>query len=496
MTSDVRSTTLLGYESRRVLRSPAVWTALALVLIAGIWGAVNTARLHQSQAADLKRMADAEAEWYADVRVRATRYAQPSSTPVPYWQDPTGASGFSRYFLRRVAVKPHLPLSTLAVGQSDLQPFAVPLRLETLFGGDPVYDYEPPRALATGLFDLSFVLVFVLPLCVGTAAAVVGAQERDQHILPFVAAQPVSPMRWWSVRLVALAAFFLPAVSLCIVAALAVAGAPIGGAWPETMAVVAVAAAHTGFWLSIAGSSLARGHGAVATASITVATWLVLTVAVPLAGSLTLRHTAPSPSPVAGVNELRRTTDDVQRNADAAVARRLVAHLGSDAASVDPASLDYSTRLILITEEMEDRLADQERLRQEHARAAAAMATFVSWLSPQIAFHGALTDLAGTGTERHQAFLRNVREFQLELRAFMYPRVLGAVRPTAVRACSGCPGRLTFTDYDAIPRFSMREAPSSVRAASALRTAAWVGLLATVIAVWGIGGGRTWVLGS
>jgi ABC-2 type transport system permease protein len=496
MTPEIRSSTLFRVEYVRVLKSPAVSLALGLLLLAALWGARNAAHLHRGQAADLARMANEETEWYADVRMRAARYGQPWPTPVPYWQDPTGASGFSRYFLRRFAAKPHLPLSVLAVGQSDLQPFAIPLRLETLFGGDPVYDYEPPRALATGLFDLGFVLVFVLPLCIGAATAAVGAYERDQGILPLVAAQALSPRRWWLVRLAALAAVFIPGVCLCVVVALVAAGAPIVDAWPQTVAAVTLVTAHTTFWLSVGGWCLARGHHAVAAASTVVAAWLMLTVAMPLAGSLALRYTAPAVSRVTQVNELRVTTDDVQREADSVVARRLIAHRGPGAAPVNPASLDYSTRLVLITQEMEERLAGQERDRQEYSRAAATIATIVSWLSPQIAFHEALTDLAGTGTARHQQFLRAVRAFQLELRAFMYPRVLAAVESTTSKACSGCPGRLTFTEYDAIPRFTMQDAPASVRVASALRTAAWVGLLAAGIAVWGIGRGKTWALGA
>ena len=139
---------------------------------------------------------------------------------VPYWQDPTGASGFSRYFLRRFAAKPHLPLSVLAVGQSDLQPYAVPLRLETLFGGDRVYDFEPPRALATGRFDLSFVLVFVLPLGLGLAVAAIGAHERDHGILPLVAAQSVSARRWWFARVSALATVLVPGMIVAVVVGL------------------------------------------------------------------------------------------------------------------------------------------------------------------------------------------------------------------------------------------------------------------------------------
>jgi hypothetical protein len=78
----------------------------------------------------------------------------------------------------------------------------------------------------------------------------------------------------------------------------------------------------------------------------------------------------------------------------------------------------------------------------------------------------------------------------------MYPRVLETVRSTSQKACSTCPGRLTFVDYDAIPRFSWQDQPATVRAASAFRAAGWLGLLAAMLAVVGIGGARTWALGS
>jgi ABC-2 type transport system permease protein len=496
MSSGVAISRLFGYECRRVLRSPVVWTVLALLLVAGRWGALNTARVHAKQAADVTRMEEEEAAWYADVRQRAARYARPSAPAVPYWQDPTGASGFSRYFLRRFAAKPHLPLSVLAVGQSDLQPFAVPLRLETLFGGDRVYDYQPPRALATGIFDLSFVLVFVLPLCIGTAVAVVGAHERDQGILPLVAAQPVVPRTWWAVRLAALATILVPGVASTVVAALAIAGVPILQAEPETHAAVALVSGHTLLWLAIAGWSLVRGQGAVGTVSIVAAVWIVLSVAVPLAGTLAVQVIAGRPSTVDDVDELRRTTDEVQRQADGVVVHRLAAYLGAAAASIDAPSLDYATRLTLITEEMEARLEWQEKRREHYARTTARVAAVVSRLSPQMALHTALTDLAGTGTARHRAFLTAVREFQLELRAFMYPRVLEPLRSPAPRECGGCPARLTFTDYESIPRFRMTDTPRSARVASACRTAGWLAVLAGTITTVGIGRGRKWALAS
>jgi ABC-2 type transport system permease protein len=491
-----RAGSLFLYECRRVLRSPVVWVVLAVLLIAGAWGALNTAGLHTDQRADLARLAEHEAAWYADIRARAARYAEPSSEVVPYWQDPTGASGFSRYFLRRFAGKPHLPLSMLAVGQSDIQPFVIPLRLETLFGGDPVYDFEPPRALATGRFDLSFLLVFVLPLCAGAIVATIAAHERDLGILPLVAAQPLSPRQWWVVRIGAVAIVTVPGIALCAVLALALAGAPVIDAPLETIAAAVLVGAHTLLWISLGGVCVVRGLSAVGTLSTVTAVWLVFTIATPLAGSFVLHAVSPPPSTAAHIDELRRTTDAVQVEADAIVQRRLAAHLGPGAGAVNPTTLDYATRLVLVTQEMEARLADQERRRQAHARAASRIAETASWLSPQVAFHTALAELAGTDAARHRAFLESVRAFQLELRGFMYPRVLETVRSTSPNTCNACPGRLTFTDYDAIPRFGWRDPPATVRVASALRAAGWLGVLAATLALVGIGGARTWALGS
>jgi ABC-2 type transport system permease protein len=496
VSSTISAPLLFLYEYRRVCRSPVIWIALAVLLVSGVWGAHNTARLHAEQHTDLARLAQQEADWYADVRIRAARYSQPSADAVPYWQDPTSASGFSRYFLRRFAAKPHLPLSALSVGQSDLQPFAVPLRLETLFGGDRVYDYEPPRALSTGLFDLSFVLVFVAPLCISWAAVALGALERDQGILALLAAQPVSPRRWLWARLTALSAVFIPGMVVVVVLALWAAGAPVVRAWAETLGAISMVAAHTLFWLAIAAWCLARGHGTVAGASVVTTAWLLFTVAIPAAGALSLQWNHSRPSPVADVNELRRVTDHVQREADSLVARHLMNHLGSSATRVDPASLDYSTRLVPITVELEQRLEYQERRRLEYAQASDRIANLVAWFSPQAALYMALADLAGTGTPRHREFLRAVRAFQLELRGFMYPRVFAPVTSAGGRVCGGCPGRLTFTEYDAIPRFAFTDAAPNVQAARALSTAAWLALMALAVGVAGLAGGRKWALAS
>jgi hypothetical protein len=133
--------------------------------------------------------------------------------------------------------------------------------------------------------------------------------------------------------------------------------------------------------------------------------------------------------------------------------------------------------------------------RETHIRVTGGVAQLLSWLSPQLALQTALADLAGTGNARHETFLRAVRAFQLELRAFMYPRVLEQARSPKPRSCEACPGRLSFTDYAAIPRFTMRDSPPASRVASAIGTASWLTFLAAVVASLGLGR-ATWAIAA
>ena len=474
---------MIWYECRRVLRAPIVWAVLVLNGVAGGWGARNASRLHNDQMLDLIRLQQAESAWYADVRQRAADYERPSTVAVPYWQDPTSASGFSRDFLRRFAAKPHLPLSALAVGQSDLLPFAIPIRLETLFGGDPVYDYEPPRALATGIFDLGFVVIFILPITLGVAAAAIGGRERDAGILPLVASQPMAPRRWWALRLGALTAVLVPGTLLGVVIALLSAGAPIIRAWHDTIAALAIIALYSLLWVAVAALALTRGHGVVSTASTVGAVWLVLTVVIPAVGSAAVRVVAPARSPALDVSELRQTADSVQADASDVVRRRLITHLGPGSAGIDAASLDYATRLVLITQELEERLAAREVAREHRQRVIDRLSGFVDWVSPPVAVQSALANIAGTGRTRHEAFLRETRAFQLSLREFMYPRVLHQAGRATAKICAVCPGRLTFTEFDAIPVFALREPLTRDRLSSALATAGWLLILIVALAV-------------
>jgi ABC-2 type transport system permease protein len=494
MTGTAQFSQLLRHDLRRLSGSPALWLIVATIVVAAIAGARNAATLHATQRNDARLAAEAERAWYDSIGERVRRYRQLSGPALPYWQDPTDAAGFSRYFLRRHATKPHLPLSPLAVGHSDLQPYVVPLRLEGLFGGDPVYDYEHPRALALGVFDLAFVLTWLLPLGVGAIAALAGSYERDHGILPSVAAHPVSPLRWYAARGLAIGILVVPTICVGVVIALAVGGVSVRGEAVETAAATGLVAAQCALWLAAGIVIGSTGVGGIGTLGSLIGVWMIWTVGLPLGASAWAAMRWPAPSYAVYVDDLREAGAAVEAERDHIVGTALAAHSGRPTGAVDSSRYDYSTRLVTLTPEIERRLQRHADAREQHARAMESLHRAVSWLSPQIAFQSALEQLAGTSTARHLRFTRDVRNFQLELRAFIYPRVLQQATSPAAPACATCPARLSFVDFDAVPRFAFVDETPSVRARAAGRTAAWLLGLAMLAAFGGSRLNRGWAL--
>lgn len=479
---------LLAWEWRQLARRPLLWLVLMLLALAAIGGARSGATLHHAQQAAQQRENAALAAWTAQLHADAQRYASTPGEPLPYWQDPTDVAGFSRYFLRAHAHKPRLALSPLAVGVSDLLPPRLPVALETPFGIAPTYDFEHPRGLALGRFDLGFVLAWLLPVAVVVLFALLGTFERDHGMLRLIAAQGARPRTWLAARVLALLAWLLPGVLLATLLALAVAGVPLTAAGPELPMALMLIAAYTLLWSALAWCVLAAWPGAAGAISVLTATWLLLALGVPTLAQLAWPVDAGAAAQ--RVDTQRRIGDAVDGARDELLAAALRNRPGFERLGEPLVKMDYATRLTFLTPHMEQRLASLHAQRAEQARTDRARSRAVAWLSPPLLMQETLATLAGTDAARHQAFESQVRAYQLRLRGFFYPRVQAQLRTPTPRP----PGqaRMNFNDYDAIPRYVHTEAAPTARIDATVPALAWWLLLAAVLAAWGAHRLRHW----
>lgn len=466
---------MLAGELRLVLGERLTWAILAALLVALCFAARTGAeRVDTVRAAVAQAEAD-EARTVRDARAAHARYARPSPITVNYWQDPTGAFGYMTYFMAAHAVKPPTPLGLLAAGQSDVQPavMRISFGFSTVFD-DTAYELGSAARLRLGAFDLAFVLVYLVLLAVIALAGTRLSAEQDAGILRLIAAQPLGPRRvaaakFGAVGLVALAGV-LGGTGLALLGFGGIG--PVAG-WGDVLAPLAAClAAYTLFWVAACALAASLWRGAVAALAALVLAWAGLTVALPTTLGLAVDALAPRPSRIAAIDASRQA--QAQFYAGETGTRISAAWLAARVpdATERPGLADRPEIKRLARDTFYDAALGETRAALgDHARSLAAWSGRLALLSPASALALALETAAGTDAARHAAFLAAASAYRGSLRAFFEPRIVAqALDPAPV--CAGCPGRLDFDAYDAVPAF----APTPPLAAAQVQ--AWLSLAA------------------
>lgn len=475
--SDVRWTDLFAWEWRHVGRSRLLWLVAAVLTLAFAWGARSGAALHREQSAAIARALASDAVWRTQVDERAARYARANADAehvLPYWQDPTDAAGFSRYFLREQATKPHLPSSPLAVGISDLMPSRLPVKLDTPFGIEPVYDFENPRSLGLGRFDLGFAVVYLLPMAVLVLVGLLATFERDHGMLRLIAAQRVGPRAWLGARLAAIAAWWLPVVAAGLTIALAAAGVEWSEAWRELAVALVLVVAYTVFWLALAAAVVAAWPSAAGAISVLTALWAALAIGLPLLGNGAAALHADAPAQVSYVDAQRRATDAIAAGRDKIVTAAFRADPLLANVLDRVSTIDYASRTSFLAPELERRL---QPLRQRMDAARERRARWSDWIgfaSPPLGVAEALSALAGTDAHRHARFEQQTRDYQTQLRGFFYPLIRQQIAAPTLSNPAASYGRMNFVAYDRIPAFRFDDADASARVSAVMPMMAWL----------------------
>ena len=458
-----RALRLLALETGLLLRERLTWAIFAALFVALIIGAQTGASRVALERATLARAAAAEAAAVTAAREAHARYARPTPVTVNYWQDPTHAFGYMTQFLTVHAVKPPTPLAALATGQSDVQPML--LRMNFGFGtvfDDVEYELGAAAKLKLGAFDLAFVLVALVPLCVIALAGGRLSSEHDSGTLRLIAAQPIGPRAVAGAKFGAVAGIAVPVILAETGLALLATGAVTDGPGVAAMLawLAALLAASILLWVAACALVATLWRGAVASLSILVLAWTLLTVAVPGAASIATDRLVAQPSRIAAIDASRQAQDAFYNGGTGPrLTAEWLARIPGGAARPDLRDAPEIKRLARDAY-YDAELAPHRAAFRSYEAAVAATSRWLALLSPATALDLALQGAAGTDAGRHAAFLASAAEYRRSLRRFFEPRIVAqALNPVPV--CDGCRARLDFDAYDAVPRFEAAPAAGS-----------------------------------
>ena len=394
---------LVQYEWRHFKAAKGLVVLTGLVLLVGLYGIYyGTTELDRQR----RHLAELPGLAHHNVEELKTKFPEP------------GEAGEIGYYHSTFAVHHPLPWAGLSLGQRDVNPYYVKLRLLGLQGQLYAAENVNPTKMLSGNFDLAFVLVYLFPLLIIALCFNLLSSEREQGILPLLLAQPVSAGVVVGAKLTFRVGLVFGLAWLLSVVAMGWARVPLDGRVGLWLALVTL---YCLFWFGVALLVTAWQRPSAFNAVALVGVWLVLLVLVP--GLLNVYVAAARPVPQ-GIELTVKQREEIHGGWDkpkaetmnrffalypqwrdtATIKERFVwrwyyafQHLGDQ--SVQPLAAAYTTGL---------------RQRYE-------LVEKLNWLSPAVSVQTSLNALAGTDLPTHLAFQQSVVRYHDALRAYYYP---------------------------------------------------------------------------
>ena len=339
---------------------------------------------------------------------QAARLQQESASNTAINTDPN--AGFPSR-LRSAAVLPPAPLSFLAVGQQDLQPFTAAVTL--LARPDNLlkarHELANPAALAAGRFDLVFAVVFLMPLAMIALSYGQFAGDRERGRLSLIAVQrgTLLPLLAWRLGI----RFCLVALPLVVITGVATFVMAGPAQWVTWLQWLLPALAWLLLWTGLCALFAANSRSAGSAALTLAATWLLLVLVSPIALNATLQWLAPSPSKVALAGEVRTAERDAATQATQLLGNFLHDHPELDKNAPDgPAA--WTRGYYAQQQAVGHFVAAAKASQQARLDANRELANWLQYLSPAAALQQALVDAAGSGDARYAAFITQLNDYK------------------------------------------------------------------------------------
>lgn len=455
------SSTSLALERRLFLTARSGLAALiivtALCCIAAIAGRAEIGRIEAAQSAFLEEKGAGLAKWRDALAALEGGVAEPS----PYAARPMD--------IRMPAVLPPAPLGDFSAASAGLYPTT------TLITGwsNPAdlfaaYEFANPQLLTLGGFDLSFVVVVIMPLLMIAVSFDILPGDRQNGRLRLLSVQAghIRTSTWnrLTIRNAALWATFT-AVTL-VLACIPASDVAFGQRLAVYAAWLFIALLYGLFWFSlIAAANIFIKRPETVAASL-FAAWAIFVFAVPTIGSAVAEAAYQPPSRLTFLSEMRQGEVTAIRDTAALTADFLADH--PDMTVSDEDVPGYYSSNFLANQEAARRTTPVLEAFKRSRGDRSALTSLLQYLSPAMITDTALQAIAGGDSARYLAFQDQAVAALNDLTARIGPSVVAKQR-------------LSLEQFDAIPAFEFANMPLGVQLKTRAIALAYVFAIAIVL---------------
>ncbi len=355
-------------------------------------------------------------------------------------RDPTAPYTVASSRGNRYLVKQPEPLAVVSVGQSDLQPYYYKFafaKKQALYHGEEI---ENASILYNGSFDLSFVLIYLLPLLIIALTYNLVSAEREQGTLAMLMSSTVSLRQIiiskYGFRFALLTGAFLGLVT----AGLLLTGVSITNNAGGILFLFLLTAGYSAFWFALSFWVNSVGRNTGFNAAVLVGVWLVLGLVLPTVLNVAVTAAHPMPSRIDLIAETREASDNVKREGE----KKMSAYYGDHPELLPKGKpvnyKDFAIGSVRSTLAVEAVIQPMEAaFETQHQKQQQLISTY-RFLSPVVFMQQSLNDVAGTGDEQFRHFQAEATRQHAGYRDFFTAKIF---RQESFKAA----------DYGKIPRF-------------------------------------------
>lgn len=390
-------------DLRLLARSRFSVAALVLLLILTSLSVLAGLSTVARQNTTIDRVAAAHQQ---DLAAVAAEYGKPDSD-----------AGYSAYYTFHLTSDRPSDLAFAALGQRDIQPYVLRVRLLGLQA--QLYESEVinPELALPGPFDFAFVLIYLAPLIVIALMHDLVTGEREAGRLRLLASLPSRPGRLWLRR----ASLRYGLGLLALLLPLGVGGGVAGASPTGVAALSLIAVLYLAFWFGLSLLVAARGKTSAGAATALVGCWIVLTLLIPAAANATITRAIP-----------------VARGVDLTLAQREAVHHAWDIPKEEtfrpffvkrpewrdtpPVTERFHWKWYYAMHEIGDDAVAPQLAEYRNALAERqAWTSALGWVSPAAVVQTLAHRIADTDLAAHLAYQDSIIAFHDRLKTFYYP---------------------------------------------------------------------------
>lgn len=348
------------------------------------------------------------------------------------------------------AVLPFLPSAVFSVGQSDVLANYAGIAMTTLQRTEADKEgFENPLSFLTGKIDLSFVIVYLLPLLVLAVSFNLLSGERENGTLQLLLANPVALKTLLSAKIAAQFLILIAVFTAALTAGVAFAAFSSDPQfWFRFLLLIVLVAVYGLFWFSLSAFINSFGLGSSTNAVIAAASWLILVLVLPSLLNVVISATYPVSPRSEVVSAIRGVNLDMRRDGE-----KLLNEFYQDHPELIPKdgttdTKDFGLAFVYIQREQKRRVSEVEARFDEQLRKQQSLVRTLRFLSPSVIAFESVNDISGTGLERYSRFRQQTREFDQVWDEYFTVKIFRNEL-------------LTVGDFDQLPRFQFREESQS-----------------------------------